>query len=84
MPPPASTVHVGVIDTTLPFASFPSAVNCCVLPAVSVGLAGVTVIVASVCGDVELSLPHAASVASIAAPAIATMKLRDARDACDE
>ena len=80
-PPPAEMVHVGVIDTTLPSASFPTAVNGCVAPAATVGLAGVTVIVARVCGAVELSLPQAASVASIAAPAIATMRLREARGA---
>jgi hypothetical protein len=38
--------QVGVIATTLPFASFPTAVNCCVAPMSNVGF-GVTVIVAS-------------------------------------
>lgn len=38
--------QAGVIATTLPFASLPTAVNCCVAPMSSVGF-GVTVIVAS-------------------------------------
>jgi len=30
-PPPFVTVHTGVIGTTLPPASLPTAVNCCVV-----------------------------------------------------
>jgi hypothetical protein len=41
-----TVVQTGVIATTLPFASWPTAVNCCVAPMSSVGF-GVTVIVVS-------------------------------------
>jgi hypothetical protein len=46
VPPPAVTDQTGVIATTLPCASLPTAVNCCVVLMGSVGF-GVTVIVAS-------------------------------------
>jgi hypothetical protein len=77
VPPPAATDHVGEMVITFPLASVPTAVNCCVPPATMVGFSGVSVIVASVRGDVLLSLPHAASAASMVAPHIATKKLRE-------
>jgi hypothetical protein len=47
VPPPAVTDHTGVIGTTLPCASRPTAVNCCVVLMGSVAGLGATVIVAS-------------------------------------
>ena len=47
LPPPTTTDQTGVIATTLPLASLPTAVNCCVAPALSVTGFGVTTIVAS-------------------------------------
>src|SRR5512133_430837 len=47
LPPPATTDHVGVNCTTLPPASRPTAVNCCVDATASVTGVGTTVIVAS-------------------------------------
>lgn len=46
-PPPATTDQVGEIATTLPAASVPTAVNCCVAPAASDAGLGVTVMLAS-------------------------------------
>src|SRR6476619_7058935 len=46
-PPPFTTDHTGVIATTLPPASLPTAVNCCGVLIASVTGFGVTVIVAS-------------------------------------
>ena len=46
-PPPLVTDHTGVMATTLPLASVPTAVNCCVNPGDSVTGLGVTVMVAS-------------------------------------
>jgi hypothetical protein len=47
VPPPFTTDHTGVIATTLPPASLPTAVNCCCVLIPSVTGFGVTVIVAS-------------------------------------
>ena len=47
VPPPLTTDQVGVIATTLPFASLPTAVNSWVPPVGNVAEAGVTVIVAN-------------------------------------
>src|ERR1019366_9234533 len=47
VPPPAATDHTGVRATTLPLASLPMAVNCCVRLTFSETGFGVTVIVAS-------------------------------------
>ena len=47
VPPPATTDQVGAIGTTLPPASLPTAVNCCVPSMASVAGLGVTVMVAS-------------------------------------
>jgi hypothetical protein len=47
VPPPAVTDQTGVIATTLPCASLPTAVNCCVVLMGRVAGFGVTVIVAS-------------------------------------
>src|SRR5512133_3124039 len=47
VPPPATTDQVGVNCTTLPAASRPTAVNCCVAATASVTGVGTTVIVAS-------------------------------------
>ena len=46
-PPPATTDQVGAMATTLPLASFPTAVNNCVPPTESDAGLGVTVMVAS-------------------------------------
>src|SRR4051812_29263083 len=52
VPPPAQSIdHTGVIGTTLPCASVPTAVNCCVAPTTTVGLGGETVIVVSAPGS---------------------------------
>ena len=47
VPPPATTDHVGVMVTTLPSASVPTATNCCVLLMTNDAGLGVTVMVAS-------------------------------------
>jgi hypothetical protein len=47
VPPLAATDHVGVSGTTLPAASLPTAVYCCVAPTASDTGLGVTVIVAN-------------------------------------
>src|SRR5688572_4175642 len=46
-PPPATTDHVGVIATTLPIASLPTAVNVCAPPNARVAGFGLTTIVAN-------------------------------------
>src|ERR1700694_25031 len=50
LPPPATTDQTGVIATTFPVASLPTAVNCCVVLIGSVAGFGVTVIDASAPG----------------------------------
>ena len=47
VPPPFTTVQVGVNCTTLPDASLPTATNCCGAPTASVAGLGVTVMVAT-------------------------------------
>src|ERR1035437_5913752 len=47
VPPLAATDQVGAIATTLPLASLPTAVNCCVPPVARLLGFGLTVIVAS-------------------------------------
>jgi hypothetical protein len=46
LPIPPVTVQVGAMETTLSFASLPTAANCCVLPDATVAGLGVTVMVA--------------------------------------
>jgi hypothetical protein len=47
VPPPATTAHVGVMPTILPYASLPVAVNCLFVRAGTLAGFGVTVILAS-------------------------------------
>jgi hypothetical protein len=70
VPPPAATLHVGVVPVmVLPLPSFVSTVNCCVPPGASVAEAGETV--SDVIGLKSVLLEHPAM--NSAANALATI-----------
>jgi hypothetical protein len=80
VPPPCTTVHVGVTESVFPLASFTTAENCIVPPAGTEPPADESTIEAGVLGPVELSLPpHAASNMATAKEVIATLVNRDDR-----